>query len=327
MRIKLSACRQHGAAIIETCLVLMPLLLFAGLIFEFTHSHKVRQIAQLALYEAARAGSVSAVRPERIDQAFRNAILPLFVPLGRHPSAESRLDAASRTILKDTGLKHWQIEVLNPGPFTFMDYAHPALSGQNRRPTLRNEYLKEQHQANVTKGWSEGRGPASGLDVFEANTLRLRLSMLYRPLVPGVGLVLKALGAWRTDRTGQAWINGYLVADLLTEVMMQSHAQQWQSTQQAESTLQAEFALPDNVKPKPFPLETERMSRALAPYSTPAPSQLVTNTSTPIKNAHHEAGTVNPDAAVTAVTATGQSIEDDSAEDDNRMCDGLLCCQ
>ncbi len=302
----------------------MPLLLFAGLLFEFTHSHNIRQIAQLALYEAARAGSVSAVRPERIEQAFSNAILPLFVPVGRHPSAESRLDAASRTILKDTGLKHWQIEVLNPGPFTFMDYAHPALSRQNRRPTLRNEYLKEQHQANVTKGWSEGRGPASGLDVFEANTLRLRLSMLYRPLAPGVGLVLKALGAWRTDRTGQAWINGYLVADLLTEVMMQSHAQQWQST------LQAELTVTDDVKPKPFPVETDRTSHALAPhstpapYSTPVPSQLATNTSTPVKNAHHDEGTAKPHAAA---TVTEQSIEHDSAEDDNKMCDGLLCCQ
>jgi len=324
MRIKLSARRQHGAAIIETCLVLMPLLLFTGLVFEFTHSYKVRQIAQLALYEAARAGSVSAARPERIEQTFRNAILPLFVPAGRHLSAESRLDAATRTILKDTGLKHWQIEVLNPGPFTFMDYAHPALSGQNRRPTLRNEYLKEQHQTNVTKGWSQGRGPASGLDVFEANTLRLRLSMLYRPLAPGIGRVLKALGAWRMDRTGQAWINGYLVADLMTEVMMQSHAQQWQSTQQAELTVT------DDVKPKPFPVETDRTSHALVPYSTPAPystpvpSQLATNTSTPVKNAHHGEGTVRPHAAV---TVTEQSIEEDSAEDDNRMCDGLLCCQ
>jgi hypothetical protein len=99
---------------------------------------------------------------------------------------------------------------------------------------------------------------------------------------------------------------------------MQSHAQQWQST------LQAEFALTDHVKPKPFPLETDRTSRALAPYSTPAPSQLSTNKSIPIQNAHHDEGTVKPHAAV---TVTEQSIEDDSAEDDNKMCDGLLCCQ
>ena len=309
MRIKFSSDRQCGLAIVETSLVLIPLLLFASVILEYTYSHKVRQVAQLALFEAAREGSVSAARPQRMEQAFKKAILPLFVPIGSYPSAVARRDAVSQKTLKDTGLRLWQIETLNPGSPAFTDHAHPGLSAEHHRPTLRNTYLAEQHQTNLAKGWTQGRGPVSGLDVFEANTLRLQLSMLYQPRAPGISVILKSLGALRTDRTGQAWRQGYLVLNMLTEVMMQSHARQWETIEPGMSSGR------DSPQRSTSITGTETVSRA------------------PAQNLSGSGSIVLPPLATRRLDADErrvtehQTVEHDLKDDDEHVCGGLICCQ
>jgi len=223
---------QQGATALESSLVCIPLVLFAALLLELTHSQHVRHIAQLALYEAARAGSVSGAHPDEIDQAFSTAILPLFVPAGRHGSSAKRRNAGAQKIAHETGLSLWQIETLNPDPFVFRDFSDAPLSRKLGRRALRNDYLSEQHQAHIRQGWLHGLGPHSGLTIFEANTLRLKLNLLYKPLTPGIAFILKKMGARRLDRTGLAWQKGYLVTVQVIEVVMQSHAQAWSQTPQ-----------------------------------------------------------------------------------------------
>jgi len=119
---------QNGAAIIESCLVFIPLLLIATLTLELTHSQNVRHIAQLALYEAARAGSVAGAHPEKIDSAFKEAILPLFVPSGIDITPALKREALDHKIKQETGLSLWHITTLNPAPSVFKDFTDPQLS-------------------------------------------------------------------------------------------------------------------------------------------------------------------------------------------------------
>ncbi len=298
MRIKYSNHLHSGAAIIESCLVLIPLLLITALILELTHSQNVRQIAQLALYEAARVGSVTGAHPAKIDQAFSAAILPLFVPAGMHATAAMRRDASARAIARETGLSLWIIEMLNPDPAVFTDFAEPDLSKKFGRLVLRNDYLAEQHQTHIRQGWPGGLGPTSGRTVFEANTLRLKLSLRYRPRTPWIAFVLKKLSTHRTDQTGVAWQKGYLVAELITEVMMQSHAQLWSETRQSK---------PDSAE---VPIRIQRPSPS--PSLKLSPNRITS----PLSGQGIALETKNEPAAV-----------NDERAEENKLCDGLLCCQ
>ena len=303
MRIKHYDYLQSGAAIIESCLVLVPLLLVTALILELTHSQNVRQIAQLALYEAARVGSVTGAHPEKIDQAFSAAILPLFVPAGMHTYPAKRRDASAQTIANETGQSLWKIETLNPAPPVFADFADHDLSRKIGQLVLRNDYLAEQHQIHIRQGWPHGLGPTSGRTVFEANTLRLQLSLIYRPRTPGIAFVLKRLSAGRTDRTGIAWNKGYLVAELITEVMMQSHAQFWSETRQSK---------PDSAE---VPIQIQRPSPSPSPSPSPIRSPSTSRIPSPLSG-----------QAIASETKNESATVNDEAAKENKLCDGLLCC-
>jgi len=302
---------QCGAAIIETSLVLIPLLLFAGLILELTHSQQVRQVALLALYEAARAGSTSRINNEILNHSFRDAILPLYATRGVHRSPAERLEAHAKNIMHETGLKLWQIEVTNPDALVFNDFSDALLSKKSGRATLRNNYLAEQHQENIQKGWPEGRGPRSGKTVFEAHALKLELSLIYKPLVPGTGFILKILSTRRSDRTAIAWGKGYLVANLLTEVMMQSDSQQWETNQQNYSAQQ-----------------TQPIKRLFNQASTQMPSAPIVGTS----NTTGQRKEIGVTEHASTMNRQSQSVNDasklaESRTDENNICDGLICCQ
>lgn len=293
---------QRGVAIIETCLVCIPLWLVCTLMLELTYSQSVRQIAQLALYEAARTGSVAGAHPEKIEQTFSEAILPLFVPAGQQNTPAERRDMRAQKFFNATGLSLWHIETLNPDSAVYTDFADPVLSRISNRPTLRNDYLAEQHAAHIKKGWQEGRGPVSGQTVFNANTLRLELSLLYRPRTPGMALILKRLGAHRLDRTGLAWQKGYLEAKLVTEVMMQSHAQQWHTFHKNDSGVsrQRDHQQTNQV--------LARTGQSSAPEITQETTQKTTQEN--------------------IQTTAGANAADSPANiEDHELCNGLLCCQ
>jgi hypothetical protein len=343
MRTKHSNSTQQGATVLESSLVCIPLILFAALLLELTQSQHVRHIAQLALYEAARTGSVSGAHPHDIDLAFSAAILPLFVPAGIHGNSAKRRDARAQHITNETGLSLWQIETLNPDRFVFEDFSDAELSRKLGRLALRNDYLTEQHQAHIRHGWQEGHGPHSGLTVFEAHTLRLKLSLLYKPLTPGIAFILKKLGARRSDRTGVAWQKGYLVTELVAEVMMQSHAQQWNETARSSrrvkkidltpfASIQSKQHMPNKSAPLapgvPIPLLPKRSGSGVTPdiaqQRTEVRDVATINEVTTVMNGE----TVTDDATVSEdATVSDDSTVNNAEKEEHKLCDGLLCCQ
>lgn len=134
---------QRGAAALEFTLVMAVLLSVAALVADAARWQVARQVAHLALMEAARAGSTGHADPTRIRDAFLRALRPLHAgPQGE--TAGRRLAHSQERIAARMDTVPWRIEILQP-------------------------------------------------DIFRANTLGLRLTYLYQPLLPPLRTLLAGL--------------------------------------------------------------------------------------------------------------------------------------
>ncbi|ALM83889.1 hypothetical protein ASB57_13735 [Bordetella sp. N] len=220
----------------------VPVLLLAGMgVIEIAYWHITRQVLNVALMEAARAGATANGRLEAMERAFLKTLRPLPTSAGRW-----------RRIHDDSGSPAWRIDVLAPPTSAYADFgshglrlvepagtlpATPAGAGILRTGSapakimaIRNDYQAEEHARRLGAGWPGGRGPKSGLTIFEANILRLRLSYQLPPLSPLTRAVLRAVAptasaslAAVAARAG----NVLIVEDLAMD--MQSHPAAWPS--------------------------------------------------------------------------------------------------
>ncbi|CFM12251.1 tight adherance protein E [Bordetella pertussis] len=177
--------------------MLAGMLLLAASIatVETMYWHQMRHLAYLALIEAARAGATSHGEPGAIARAFARAMR------ARHAAGQ-------------------------PGQTAFANHG-VANRGLRRPPRIRNDYQAEQHAQRLAQGWPGGAGPRSGLDIFQANTLRLRLVYRLAPLSPWLGALLRASAALAQACARPAWRQGLLPIRLELEMDMQSDPALW----------------------------------------------------------------------------------------------------
>ncbi|MEN4923044.1 TadE/TadG family type IV pilus assembly protein [Achromobacter spanius] len=216
-----AACRQRGAAAIEFAVAGAIVLLLGLLAAEAARWHGARQIAHLALTEAARAGATAHGDPARMRSAFLHALLPLHADARGEAGAQARQERAMDEIAALTGSHPWRIEVLLPDEQSFRQHARPGLKVA-AAPELRaidNDYQDLQHAH---------RPPLPGAqDIFHANTLRLRLTYLHKPLLPPLRTLLALLGRGEDTYAGQARSRGLLPMLLELEIEMHTHPLEW----------------------------------------------------------------------------------------------------
>ncbi|WZB74942.1 hypothetical protein WJ972_33060 [Achromobacter insuavis] len=137
-----------------------------------------RQIVHLALLQAARAGATAHADPTRIRAAFQQALLPLHAGTGGAAGARRRQADAQARIAARVGAPAWRIEILRPDAQAFRDHARPGLrtDAPAGLPAIDNAYQALQYTRRPDLPDSRS--------IFLANTLRLRLTYLYRPLLP-----------------------------------------------------------------------------------------------------------------------------------------------
>jgi len=220
--------RQRGGALVESTLGLGMVLLLGLACIEAMHWQLMRQLAYVALTEAARAGAVGNAKPQAIAQAFETAMLPRHAAADGPHHARERLRAAWQRTERRTGLPPWRIAIVAPAAEAYDDFSQPGLRNDRLR-TIRNDYQAEQHGTYRARGWPGGRGPRSGLTVFEANVLRLRLRYVVEPLVPLVRPILRTAATLGGPDAcaGQALAAGALPLQLELAMDMQSHPVQW----------------------------------------------------------------------------------------------------
>jgi hypothetical protein len=235
-----SNARQHGAGAAEFIVIALPLIFLGLCAFETARWLSARHLLSVALYEAARAGSVQHAHPAVIESAFQQALAPL--EAGQRGRSRSR-----------GGQTAWQISVLSPAPGAFLDFADRAAArhangahANGAMAIINNHYLAQQHARHRARGWPDGRGPQSGQDIFQANTLTLRLRYPFKPLVPGVAAILRSLAGGNRQREtadgkrsalarkpvadpgpDSMLRQGYLPILREVSVVMQSHPQAW----------------------------------------------------------------------------------------------------
>ncbi|WP_397475958.1 TadE/TadG family type IV pilus assembly protein [Pusillimonas sp.] len=220
--------RQCGASAIEFTLVAIPMLLVGLGAVELSRWFFVKQAISLALLEAGRAGITDHARPATIEQAFEQALLPLFPRTGTQTSLQ-RLQKTLARRQEATGASAWQIRIVSPDTAVFQDFAssQAAVAGATGLAVIDNNYQAEQHQGYLQQGWLEGRGPISGATIFDANSLVLHLSYMHEPLVPGMRALMGVLATGSHRHAQAALAGGYLPMQQTLRLTMQSHPVAW----------------------------------------------------------------------------------------------------
>jgi hypothetical protein len=203
---------------IEFVIVAMPLLLTGLAAVELGRWYLVRQAVGYALFEAARTGSVSGARPLAITQAFQRALSPLYgaaSPVmhgangsgasgpGRPDTGTTFLQAqadVTRALVqfeRDYGQPRARLEMLSPATASFDDFADAALQRRMgiAKRVINNTYQAEKNGADYARRYRAGAGPRSGQTIHDANVLRLRLTYLQPPMLPGLRALLANLPA------------------------------------------------------------------------------------------------------------------------------------
>lgn len=124
-----------------------------------------------------------------------------------------------------TGLPAWRMEILSPSVASFQDFSssHPDLPALGHS-VIDNDYLALQHRDRIASGWAQGRGPKSGQNIVEANTLVLHLTWLHEPLLPGLRQLVKILAPSGSSYGSRAMaVAGYLPIRRQVSLLMQSH--------------------------------------------------------------------------------------------------------
>lgn len=320
--------RQHGQGAVEFLLAAVPVLLIGLSSIEAIHWYFARQAVSLALMQAGRAAITQHANPVVLDQAFTEALLPMYA--GPTPEiSRQRLQRAMSRREQATSLPAWNINIVSPSQDSFQDFAsHNPELPQTGHAIIDNDYLQEQHQARLGQGWPQGRGPASRQTTLEANTLTLHLTWLHEPLLPGVRQVLRQI-APRDGRYGsQAMARaGFLPMQRTIALVMQSHPVAWPLPAQGRIQRATHSAAPHTTQPGSATTSSDSDSGAQQGSSTTGPDP---------DFAGQAPSAAGPDGSLLPASPTyltppdpthdmPSAVTDTAYTDTTRPCTGLWC--
>ncbi|NOL49533.1 pilus assembly protein [Pelistega europaea] len=342
----------------------VPILLLGLGGIEMTQWYQTRHLVNVALVEAARQASVTHAHPLQIATAFEQALLPLFTAassrtsntssfddLSGHPHSHSSSMALSRQqkyflqVLQQTQVPAWRIVVDNPKHSHFVDFHRDDLdiAHQTGLLAIDNNYQYEQHQR-------KGTGLLSLESIYEANTLSMKITYAYEPMLPGVKTLFRALQHFaHDDYAKQLFAQGFLPITQRLSISMQSHPVEWPSlgdgrvvmqwnsspvsmhtnTSSMASSLSAcsrGIWCRDNIQPKitlsPFKSSPDSRLSTFATASTPdtaftspLPPSAQHSSAEPLSN--------HSDNSANIVTEIHPSTKDEQ----NPLCGISLCCK
>lgn len=212
---------QFGSGIAEFIIVAIPVMLLGLAGVELANWLNMRQITSMVLINAGRAASSQNGNPQVIADAFENNLRMAF------PDKKSLQRRLNQNQI-DLGLP-WQIKIISPKAKDFSDHQNQRISLANKtqnQAMINNYYQDLQHQHNLQKGWLQGKGPISGKNIFQANTLSLELIWPQQPLVPGIKQLIQLLEPF-VSKNKNIVAAGYLPLTRKISISMQSHPILW----------------------------------------------------------------------------------------------------
>lgn len=216
--------RERGFAAVESLLA-VPVLLFVGLgAVQWALVHQARLALNLALHEAARAGSVLHAQPDAIRDGLARGLMP-WLHGATDAAGHAQGLVRSRAHVAEAEARGWlRLERQSPTGASFADWAEPArdafgepIDGVREIP---NDDLVHRATRAVPAGGIAGTrrgepiGAASGQTLADANLLRLRMTYGVPLSVPVAGrLTAWALRAWHGCEVAAARTWGVLRLD------------------------------------------------------------------------------------------------------------------
>ncbi len=175
--------RQRGAGAVEVIIGLAALLPVAFGVVQVGLIYEAKSLLENATFEAARAGAVSHAKKTPMREALARNLVPLYgggSTVGELGTSYGKawLDTIRPAILNGAGAK---ITILNPTKAAFDDFDDPNTDVVE----IPNDHLKYRDRSV---------GPTSGVNIQDANLLKIKITYGYRLYVPLVNkLIAKTL--------------------------------------------------------------------------------------------------------------------------------------
>ena len=157
----------------ETIVALPILWLVIGLAIELSFLFETKAALNHAALQSARAGMVANAAPSALVNGLARGLLPLFSP---EPGLAGAAEALAEKALPDV-LVFARIRVLNPTRAAFADFGE-TVGGERQIPN------DELHRRSTATGGS------SGINIQDANLLKLEVTYGAESKVPGLGTLL-----------------------------------------------------------------------------------------------------------------------------------------
>lgn len=157
----------------ETIVALPILWLVIGLAIELAVLFETKAALNHAALQSARAGMVANAEPSALVNGLARGLLPLYSP---EPGLLGAAETLATDVLPDV-LLFARIRILNPTRAAFSDFGENVDGGRQ----IPNDELHRR---------STRVGGASGVNVQDANLLKLEVTFGAESKVPGVGALL-----------------------------------------------------------------------------------------------------------------------------------------
>lgn len=169
------AARSRGAAIAETIIALPILIVVILGAIQFGLAYEAKATLNHAGLQAARSGAVNNADPDAIRNGLARGLLPLYSPGSSLAEVASKLADVQADVRTDT-----RIRILNPTREAFADFSVEA-DGVREIP---NDRLHARSTAT---------GERSGLNIQDANLLRIHVTYGYELKVPLINWFLSRI--------------------------------------------------------------------------------------------------------------------------------------
>jgi hypothetical protein len=173
---------QRGVSLVEFAIVFPFAVLFVLALIQTGFIYMAKLQLNHATFMAARVGSLNNARPDVIQAALQRGLSPFYQD-STQTNDSQRLATAHAKALVDVRLP-WglNIDMLNPSPDAFRDFGV-------RDPVTRVLYIP-----NDNLEWrSDQVGARSGLNLRDANLLKLRVLYGYELKVPLMAGILRRI--------------------------------------------------------------------------------------------------------------------------------------
>ena len=184
--------RSRGQALVEYLIIFPVLLMLVLGVVQFALLYRIKSTLEYATFMAARQGALKNAKTSSIKDALAAGMTPLFT---FKPDLGALARGRAIALVEIYNPMTTKVEVLSPTKAAADDWAIPDPSDANKR-IIPNDNLM--YRATNTKS-------GSGLNIQDANLLKIRVTYCAKLIVPFANVVIYSLVNGITGNKNLSW--------------------------------------------------------------------------------------------------------------------------